>query len=370
MMSTQTPPWQPPQPQARFLDKLLEKGYLPEWMIRLGIQSLLRAKNKAETAPTQETRQEALMAFVNELKTMPIAIETEAANQQHYEVPSEFYQYALGPRLKYSCALWQDEWPVDGAHLGKAEAAMLALTCERADLQDGQAILELGCGWGSLSLWMAEKYPNATITGISNSASQREYIMGQARERGLNNLSIETHNVAHMERPMASYDRVVSVEMFEHMKNYERLLKNIAGWLKPEGKLFVHIFTHYCAAYHYEGADAADWMTRYFFAGGTMPAHHLLHYFQQDLALDACWVVNGQHYQKTARVWHQNMKVHRDKLMPLFREIYGKTGNPDEQATKWWVYWQVFFMACEELWGFQNGDVWQVSHYRFTTKSN
>jgi cyclopropane-fatty-acyl-phospholipid synthase len=367
-MTTYASSWQPPEPQSRFLDQVLEKGYLPEWLIRIGIQSLLRNKNKAETRPTQQARQEALMAFVNELKTMPIAIETDAANQQHYEVPSSFYQYALGPRLKYSCALWDSHWPVDSHHLGLAEEAMLALTCQRADLEDGQSILELGCGWGSLSLWMAQQYPNSQITGISNSASQREFIMAQAQQRGLSNLSIETHNVAHLERPLAYYDRVVSVEMFEHMKNYQLLLCKIASWLKPEGKLFVHIFTHHCAAYHYEGADAADWMTRYFFAGGTMPAHHLLHYFQQDLALDACWVVNGQHYQKTARVWHQNMKAHRDKILPLFQKTYGNHGDPLQQAQKWWIYWQVFFMACEELWGFQNGEIWQVSHYRFCRK--
>jgi cyclopropane-fatty-acyl-phospholipid synthase len=336
------------------IDSLLEKNLLPDWLIRVGIRRLLAQRIREETARYDRA------AYIADLKSRPLAEETRAANEQHYEVPTDFYRLCLGRRLKYSGCFYQ----TGAESLNEAEEVMLALYVERARLEDGQTILELGCGWGSLSLYLAERFPHSRITGVSNSRTQKEYIDGEAKRRGLSNLQIITCDMNAFDLPGAQFDRVVSVEMFEHMKNYQRLLANVARWLKPDGLLFVHIFTHHQLSYHFVPRDATDWMARYFFTGGQMPAHDLLPAFDEHLQLVQDWKVNGRHYQQTAEHWLQNMDRHRAEILPLFARTYG----PDA-VTRWWVYWRVFYMACAELWGYRNGEEWLVSHYLFRRRT-
>ncbi len=337
------------------LDQILEANVVPDPLIRLSIRHMLGETLREKYAGGLEKRQAALQAHIDGLRRSAIAVQTRAANEQHYEVPTRFYQCALGRRLKYSSGYW----PEQVATLDEAEERMLALTCARAELADGQRILELGCGWGSLSLWMAEQYRGAQVTAVSNSRTQKEHIDAEAVRRGLTNLTIVTADMNVFDIDEA-FDRVVSVEMFEHMKNYQLLLGKVARWLVPRGKLFVHIFTHREIAYHYEDKGPGDWMTRYFFAGGQMPSHDLLLHFQDDLRLEERWAVSGTHYQKTAEAWLRNMDAHRAEILPLFARTYGQ-----ERTARWWAYWRIFFMACAELWGFKGGDEWIVSHYRF-----
>jgi len=335
------------------IDSLLARDLLPDWLVRLGIRRLLRQRLREIEHPSPATQ---VAKFAEVLRALPIAINTAESKEQHYEVPTAFYRLCLGPRLKYSSGLYES----GRESLAQAEEAMLALTCERARLADNLDILELGCGWGSLTLWMAEKYPRARVTGISHSRTQREHILGEARKRGLANVTILTCDMNDLALHPANFDRVVSVEMFEHMKNWPRLMASIARWLRAEGLFFAHVFTHSRFAYHFEARDESDWMSRYFFTGGMMPAHALFPRFQDDLKLVADWKVNGTHYARTAEHWRQNMDAHRAEIMPLFAQTYGA-----HQAVKWWSYWRVFYLACAELWWFRGGDEWHVSHYLF-----
>jgi len=336
------------------LDRILESDTLPDPLIRAGIRRLLRNTLRQQRSGGIEAQRELLERHIASLKTAPIAIQTRAANEQHYEVPARFYQLVLGPHLKYSSGYW-----TEGGNLEQAERDMLALTCTRAGLTDGQRILELGCGWGSLSLWMAREYPRASITAVSNSHTQKDWIDAQARARGLHNLEIITADMNDFDTDRL-FDRCVSVEMFEHMKNYQRLMKQVARWLVPGGNLFVHIFTHRDLAYHYEDRGPSDWMARYFFSGGQMPSADLLLHFQEDLRIERRWAVSGTHYQRTAEAWLDNMDRNEREIREIFAQAHGV-----HETQRWWAYWRVFFMACAELWGYAGGEEWMVSHYRF-----
>ena len=339
------------------LDTLLSTGFVPDPLIRSGIRHLLSAKLHEEGRGDLEERDARFAAFRAGLDASPIAINTADANEQHYQVPTEFYLNVLGPRLKYSSGYW----PSANTTFAESEEAMLELTCARAELKDGQKILELGCGWGSLTLWMAEHYPKSSITAVSNSYTQRLHIEAEAKRRELYNIRIITADMNTFAPPEpGSYDRAVSVEMFEHMKNYRELMKRVAGWLKPDGKLFVHIFTHREYSYHFEGKDPSDWITRYFFSGGTMPSHDLLLYFQDDLKIEQHWKVSGTHYSRTSEAWLDSMDANRKIITPILERTYGL-----DQANKWRAYWRIFFMSCAELWGYRNGEEWLVSHYLF-----
>ncbi len=336
---------------------LCERGYLPDVATRFGMRRLMKQR-LAEESRLNGSRQQ---AFVDELRASPIAVQTQAANAQHYEVPPEFFRLHLGPRLKYSCCLY----PTGLESLAQAEERMLELYARRAGLRDGMRILDLGCGWGSLSLWLAARYPGAQVVGLSNSAGQREFILARANERGLRNLEIVTGNVAEFEFADArsSFDRVLSIEMFEHMKNYPLLLKKIARWLTPDGRLFVHIFAHRSLAYHFEDRDGSDWMSRYFFTGGTMPSRDLLKRFQDDLELQSDWWIPGTHYQRTANHWLAGMDANPDAILKVFRESYGPA-----DAWRWYNRWRMFYMAVAELFGYAGGEEWGVAHYLFARR--
>lgn len=331
----------------------IEAGKVPDSVVRLGIRRLLRERVELIAEQTCEQQQAELQRFVSDCSNSAIAEVPEKANEQHYEVPAEFFLQVLGPRLKYSCCYW----PAGVETLAEAEEAALLETVKRAELQDGQRILELGCGWGSLSLFMAERFPNAQIVAVSNSTPQRLQIEEQARLRGLENLEVRTADMNHFD-PQAQFDRVVSVEMFEHMRNHRELLRRIASWLCLGGKLFVHIFCHRSTPYLYEDQGPQDWMTRHFFSGGMMPSDHLLLHYQEHLHLQNQWRWNGKHYERTCNAWLRLQDQSRDQLLPLLAEVYGR-----DSARMWFQRWRIFFMACAELFAYREGNEWWIAHY-------
>lgn len=333
-------------------DTLLLNVPLPDCLYRMAIRAQLKQRLANEF---KKYGNKTIEDYVTFLKTQPIAVMTEKANDQHYDVPVSFFENVMGVHKKYSCCLFEN----GDETLDDAEDAMLKLTCERANLSDGQDILELGCGWGSLTLYMAKKYPNATITAVSNAQSQRQYIEQRLVDENLTNVNVITENVATLTRS-ETYDRIISIEMMEHMRNYDVLFKTLSGWLKSNGNLFIHIFGHRNKPYTFD--DETSWMARHFFSGGQMPSKQLFSYFNSSLCIDKIWEISGTHYAMTSLNWLHNMDRSKSRIMSIFQQTYGK------EAKKFWIYWRLFFMACEELFAFNNGNEWQVYHYLLSKK--
>ena len=334
------------------IDQLLSKDVIPDFIIRKGIKSLLKQRLDEINIPNIEQKTSRFKSFIEGMENSPIALNTPDANEQHYEVPTDFYHYSLGPNKKYSCCLYE----TGNETLGQAEEKMLELTMRRAKLVDGQDVLELGCGWGSLTLAMAKKFPNSKITAVSNSATQKDFILNVCDKNGYGNVTIITKDMNDFQLD-EKFDRVVSVEMFEHMRNYRALLSRVHKMLKDEGKLFIHIFVHREFPYLFEAKDDSDWMSKYFFTGGMMPSDDLLYNFSDMFKVGEHWRVNGTHYAKTARHWLENMDKNKTAITTLFKKHYGS------EYKRWWSYWRIFFISCEELWAFDNGNEWFVSHY-------
>lgn len=335
--------------------QLAEAGKLPDVLVRKGIRQLVDKRLQEIKADNCESGMADLITFIKAMNVASIAQVPELANAQHYEVPAEFFHLCLGAQRKYSSCFWMQ----DTQNLDEAEVLALMQTCDHADIQDGQQILELGCGWGSLSLWMAGKYPKSAITGVSNSNSQREYIMATAKARGLSNLTIITADMNNFEAS-STYDRIVSVEMFEHMRNWQVLYGKVASWLKPQGKFFKHIFVHRNTPYLFEVQADDDWMSQFFFSGGMMPSDDLPLHFQDNLKISQRWRWNGTHYEKTANAWLQNMDKNAKQITPILAATYG-----ENNIEMWRNRWRMFYMACAELFGYNNGQEWWVTHYLF-----
>ena len=332
-----------------------ERGYIPDPVIRRSIHGLVKSRLREISADDCEQVALNKQKFIDMMDSSEIAIMTDAANEQHYEIPAVFYEQVLGKHRKYSACYWGD----NVTHLDAAEEESLRIYCERAEIHDGQEILELGCGWGSLTLWIAQHYPQSRITAVSNSASQKNYILSKAGDMGLTNINIITCDMNDFDIKR-QFDRIVSVEMFEHMHNYRALYSKICGWLKDDGLFFKHIFVHRDCPYEFTVHDESDWMSKYFFSGGIMPSDDLPGFFQEDLSLVRKWRWDGTHYEKTANAWLDNMDKNRIRVMKILENVYGET-----QADKWWMRWRIFFMACAELFGSHNGQEWWVSHYLF-----
>jgi cyclopropane-fatty-acyl-phospholipid synthase len=332
----------------------VEQGYVPDSVIRQGIRRLCAARQQ-EIGGDGEMQAAATEAFIQAMRGSAIAPLPDLANAQHYEVPAAFFAQVLGPQGKYSCC----HWPQGVDDLAGAETSALGLSCARAGLEDGQDILELGCGWGSLSLWMARRHPDSRITAVSNSASQRRYIEARAAEMGVANLRVITADMNDFASEQR-FDRVVSIEMFEHMRNWEELLRRVHGWLKPGGQFFMHTFCHRDQPYLFEDRGDDDWMSRHFFSGGMMPGDALPLRFQAYLHLIKQWRWNGRHYEKTANAWLANMDARREAILPILAEAYGS-----DQVQLWWMRWRLFFMACAETFAYEGGETWRVGHYLF-----
>ncbi|XP_052209440.1 (S)-coclaurine N-methyltransferase-like isoform X1 [Diospyros lotus] len=348
----------PYEATARLMLASLERNLLPDAVIRRLTRLLLAARLRSSYKSSSPLQLSHLLHFAHSLREMPIAIHTDKPKSQHYELPTSFFKLVLGKHLKYSCCYFTNA----SSTLEDAEEAMLELYCERVDLKDGHSVLDIGCGWGSLCLYIAKKYTNCKVTGICNSTTQKAYIEEQCRDLQLQNLDIIVADISTFDMD-ASYDRILSIEMFEHMKNYHDLLKKISTWMKQDSLLFVHHFCHKAFAYHFEDVNDDDWITRYFFSGGTMPSANLLLYFQDNVSIVNHWLVNGKHYAKTSEEWLKRMDKNLSSIKPIIESTYGK-----DSAVKWTVYWRTFFIAVAELFGYNNGEEWMVAHLLFKKK--
>jgi cyclopropane-fatty-acyl-phospholipid synthase len=340
---------------ARIAIDWVEQGLVPDAVVRAGVRRLCEQRRKEISADDCAAAARATEAFVRKMDASEIAPVPYLANAQHYEVPAEFFALALGPHRKYSSA-W---WPDGTTSLAEAEAAALAATCERAALVDGDSILELGCGWGSLTLWMAQRYPRSRITAVSNSQSQRAWILAEAARRGVGNVDVITADMNEFAID-ASFDRIVSVEMFEHMRNWRALFARVHHWLRPGGTFFMHVFCHRSSPYLFVDGGASDWMSRHFFSGGMMPSDELPLRFQDRLRFVRRWRWDGRHYQKTANAWLANVDARSADALAVLASSYGEA-----DAAQWLRRWRIFFMACAELFGYRDGQEWWVSHYLF-----
>jgi cyclopropane-fatty-acyl-phospholipid synthase len=331
-----------------------ERGLVPDAMTRWAIRRLCQRRLDDLTDSLRQRTNPSIAALQQSLRHGPIALETDAANRQHYELPPKFFELVLGARRKYSCCYFE------GAHstLEDAENAALEITCQRAQIVDGQSILDLGCGWGALSLWMAERYRSSHIVAVSNSASQRTYIESLAGARGLTNLQVLTADINDFCPSRMTFDRVVSVEMFEHLRNYQLLLQRISDWLKPGGSLFVHVFCNRRHTYAFETNGSSNWMGRHFFTGGIMPAAGLLTQFSDRLTITEQFSWNGDHYRRTAEGWLANLDLRQREILSVLKSTYGKA-----DARRWLNRWRIFFLAVAELFAFGGGNEWYVSHY-------
>ena len=339
----------------KILINLAEKGLLPDVLIKLGIKRLCGQRLSEASTLGLEALENSHQQWIDLLTQSPVAIVPEKANEQHYEVPSQFFELVLGANLKYSSGYW----PKDVFSLDESEHEMLKITCERAGLVDGQNILELGCGWGSLTCFMAQKFPNSKITAVSNSKDQRNFIQQKNDKLNLQNIKVVTTDMNDFSTE-EKFDRVVSIEMFEHMRNYDELLKRIDSWLNQNGKLFVHIFSHKEITYPFEDKGDGDWMAREFFSGGQMPSHRLLMSFPDRMKIEKDWRVSGTHYEKTSLAWLRKMDTNKIEVLELFKTTYG-----EKDASTWLQRWRIFFMSCEVLFGFNEGSEWGVSQYLF-----
>jgi cyclopropane-fatty-acyl-phospholipid synthase len=334
--------------------QMAEAGLVHDRLIRFAVRRILEKRLRESVWGDPDLRDHEEAELIARLSNGPIAISADAANEQHYEVPAPFFEHVLGPRLKYSCCHWSPETST----LSAAEEEMLELTASRARVDDGMRILDLGCGWGSFALWAAERFPNTSILAVSNSQLQRRFIMERARERGFRNLRAHTADINDFDLD-ERFDRVVSIEMMEHVRNHRALFERIARWLEPDGMAFAHIFCHRSRSYTYEAHDSSDWMARNFFTGGMMPSASLFRHYQEDLILQEQWTVDGMHYQKTCNAWLDKLDQSRELVLPILADGYGK------EATRWFNRWRLFFIACSELFAYRSGREWFVSHYRW-----
>ena len=337
-----------------------ESGFVPDGIIRAAIRRLLRTRLRELLAGSADEIRVRQQRFLSVSNSSPIAPVPDLANRQHYEVPAEFFRLVLGKRLKYSCCLWDGA----AATLDEAEEQALHETCHRAEIEDGMKILDLGCGWGSVALWIAEHYPRCEITAVSNSLAQGEFIRSRAEELGAENLTVITADMNTF-APPGQFDRVVSVEMFEHMRNHRELLKRVATWLTPGGRLFVHVFCHRNSAYAFESNGPQDWMAEHFFTGGMMPSESLFGEFDDDLRVVRQWTWSGHDYARTSNAWLDRLDAQRDAVHRIFDDCYGAS-----ESRIWLQRWRIFFMSCAELFAFHDGGEWYVSHTLFAHQTN